>query len=70
MKLEHGSTVRMVVGHATSSIGNIDKIKRIELSWVYDMDVLQPRSLCFFWCNDHLYVSSVSVDVMDLPGRG
>ncbi|XP_039313635.1 pancreatic triacylglycerol lipase isoform X2 [Solenopsis invicta] len=70
MKLEHGSTARMVVAHPTGSIGNIGKIRRVELSWVYDMDVLQPRSLCFFWCNDHLYVNSVKVDAMDLPGRG
>lgn len=70
MKLEHGSTARMVVAHPTGSIGNIGKVRRIELSWVYDMDVLQPRSLCFFWCNDRLYVNSVSVDAMDLPGRG
>ncbi|XP_011149496.1 pancreatic triacylglycerol lipase isoform X1 [Harpegnathos saltator] len=70
MKLEHGSTARMVVAHPTGSIGNLGKVRRVELSWVYDMDVLQPRSLCFFWCNDHLYVNSVSVDAMDLPGRG
>lgn len=70
MKLEHGTTTRIVVAHPTGSIGNIGKIRRVELSWVYDMDVLQPRSLCFFWCNDRLYVNSVSVDAMDLPGRG
>ncbi|XP_029679814.1 pancreatic triacylglycerol lipase-like isoform X1 [Formica exsecta] len=70
MKLEHGTTARIVVAHPTGSIGNIGKVRRIELSWVYDMDVLQPRSLCFFWCNDRLYVNSVSVDAMDLPGRG
>ena len=68
MKLEHGSTVRMVVAAGPS--GEIGKIKRVELSWAYDMDVLQPRSLCFFWCNDRLYVNSVTVDVMELPGRG
>lgn len=70
MKLEHGTTARIVVAHPTGSIGNIGKVRRVELSWVYDMDVLQPRSLCFFWCNDRLYVNSVSVDAMDLPGRG
>nr|KAF7412973.1 hypothetical protein H0235_012824 [Vespula pensylvanica] len=67
MRLEHGSSVRMVVAHPSGSIG---KIRRVELSWSYDMDVLQPRSLCFFWCNDRLYVNSVNVDVMELPGRG
>ncbi|XP_020283949.1 pancreatic triacylglycerol lipase-like isoform X2 [Pseudomyrmex gracilis] len=70
MKLEHGSTVRMVVTHPTGSIGSIGKVRRVELSWVYDMDVLQPRSLCILWCNDRLYVNSVSVDAMDLPSRG
>ncbi|XP_012344813.1 pancreatic triacylglycerol lipase-like isoform X3 [Apis florea] len=70
MKLEHGSTVRMVVAHPVGASASLGKIKRVELSWTYDMDVLQPRSLCFFWCNDRLYVNSVTVDVMELPGRG
>ncbi|XP_006618059.1 pancreatic lipase-related protein 2-like isoform X4 [Apis dorsata] len=70
MKLEHGSTVRMVVAHPAGAFASLGKIKRVELSWTYDMDVLQPRSLCFFWCNDRLYVNSVTVDIMELPGRG
>ncbi|XP_008212238.1 pancreatic triacylglycerol lipase isoform X2 [Nasonia vitripennis] len=70
MKLEHGTTTRMVVAHPGGSTGEIGKIRRVELSWAYDMDVLQPRSLCFFWCNDRLYVNSVVVDIMELPGRG
>lgn len=70
MKLEHGSTVRMVVAHPAGTSTSLGKIRRVELSWTYDMDVLQPRSLCFFWCNDRLYVNSVTVDVMELPGRG
>ncbi|XP_015514393.1 pancreatic triacylglycerol lipase-like isoform X2 [Neodiprion virginianus] len=70
MKLEHGTTARMVVSHTGGASGDIGKIRRVELSWEYDMDVLQPRSLCFFWCNDRLYVNSVAVDIMELPGRG
>ncbi|XP_043465079.1 pancreatic triacylglycerol lipase-like isoform X1 [Leptopilina heterotoma] len=70
MKLEHGTSTRMVVAHPGGSTGEIGKIRRVELSWAYDMDVLQPRSLCFFWCNDHLYVNSILVDIMELPGRG
>ncbi|XP_071874686.1 pancreatic lipase-related protein 2 isoform X1 [Bombus fervidus] len=70
MKLEHGSTVRMVVAHSAGASGELGKIRRVELSWTYDMDVLQPKSLCFFWCNDRLYVNSVTVDVMEIPGRG
>ncbi|XP_033223397.1 pancreatic triacylglycerol lipase-like isoform X2 [Belonocnema kinseyi] len=70
MKLEHGTTTRMVVAHPGGSTGEIGKIRRVELSWAYDMDVLQPRSLCFFWCNDRLYVNSLVVDIMELPGRG
>ncbi|XP_012244596.1 pancreatic lipase-related protein 2 isoform X1 [Bombus impatiens] len=70
MKLEHGSTVRMVVAHPAGATGELGKIRRVELSWTYDMDVLQPKSLCFFWCNDRLYVNSVTVDVMEIPGRG
>ncbi len=67
MKLEHGTTTRMVIAHPGGDIG---KIRRVELSWAYDMDVLQPRSLCFFWCNDRLYVNNVVVDMMEIPGRG
>lgn len=33
------------------------------------MNVLEPRTLCLFWCNDHLYVKSVAVDVMQMPTR-
>lgn len=67
MKLEHGSSYSMVISHPTDLGGNI---KRIELSWEYDMNVLEPRTLCLFWCNDHLYVKSIAVDEMELPGRG
>lgn len=70
MKLEHGTTTRMVVAHPGGAADDIGKIRRVDLSWAYDMDVLQPRSLCFFWCNDRLYVKSVAVDIMELPGRG
>lgn len=70
MKLEHGTTTKIVVAHPAGATGDLGKIRRVELSWAYDMDVLQPRSLCFFWCNDRLYVDSILVDVMELPGRG
>ncbi|KAG7212404.1 hypothetical protein KM043_012722 [Ampulex compressa] len=70
MKLEHGSTARIVVAHPAGGTSDIGKIRRVDLSWTYDMDVLQPRSLCFFWCNNRLYVNSVTVDLMELPGRG
>ncbi|KAG5670692.1 hypothetical protein PVAND_000939 [Polypedilum vanderplanki] len=33
------------------------------------MNVLEPRNLCIFWCNDHLYVKSVTVDMMEMPSR-
>lgn len=67
MKLEHGSTYSMVLSHP-ADMGN--NIKKVELSWEYDMNVLEPRTLCLFWCNDHLYVKSVAVEEMELPGRG
>ena len=41
----------------------------MELNWSHDMNVLEPRSLCLFWCNDHLYVKSVIVEVMQMPSR-
>lgn len=67
MKLEHGTTYTVVVSHPVDIGGNI---KKMELNWEYDMNVLEPRSLCFLWCNDHLYVKSISIDQMELPGRG
>lgn len=67
MKLEHGTTHTVVVSHPADLGG---KIRKMELNWEYDMNVLEPRSLCLFWCNDHLYVKSVSVDEMEFPGRG
>lgn len=67
MKLEHGSTYAMVISHP-ADLGN--NIRRVELNWEYDMNVLEPRTLCLFWCNDHLYVKSVAVEEMELPGRG
>ncbi|XP_017784310.1 PREDICTED: pancreatic triacylglycerol lipase-like [Nicrophorus vespilloides] len=67
MKLEHGSTYSMVLSHPADLGGNI---KRMELNWEYDMNVLEPRTLCLFWCNDHLYVKSVSVEELEMPSRG
>lgn len=46
-----------------------DRIRKVELNWSHDMNVLEPRSLCLFWCNDHLYVRSVTVEVMQMPSR-
>ncbi|XP_071057677.1 pancreatic triacylglycerol lipase-like isoform X2 [Onthophagus taurus] len=67
MKLEHGSTYSMVLSHHADLGGNI---KKVELNWEYDMNVLEPRTLCLFWCNDHLYVRTIAVDELGLPGRG
>ncbi|XP_018561128.1 pancreatic triacylglycerol lipase [Anoplophora glabripennis] len=66
-KLEHGSTYTTVVSHPVDLAGNV---RKVELNWEYDMNVLEPRTLCLFWCNDHLYVKDVLVEEMELPGRG
>lgn len=66
-KLEHGSTYTTVVAHPVDMAGNI---RKVELNWEYDMNVLEPRTLCLLWCNDHLYVQNVLVEEMELPGRG
>ncbi|KAJ8984765.1 hypothetical protein NQ317_012128 [Molorchus minor] len=66
-KLEHGSTYTTVVSHPVDMAGNV---RKVELNWEYDMNVLEPRTLCLFWCNDHLYVKNVLVEEMELPGRG
>lgn len=60
-RMEHGTSRSFVVTHPD----DIGQVKRVEFYWEYDMDVLQPRSICFFWCNDHLYVSSVGVAEAD-----
>jgi pancreatic triacylglycerol lipase len=65
-KLEHGTTFTSVVSHPADLGGNI---KKVELNWEYELNVLEPKTICLFWCNDHLYVESVSVDEMALPGR-
>ncbi|XP_030766603.1 pancreatic triacylglycerol lipase-like [Sitophilus oryzae] len=66
-KLAHGSTYTTIVANPIDLAGNV---RKVELSWVYDMNVLEPKTLCLFWCNDHLYVKSVVVDQLELPGRG
>lgn len=66
-KLEHGSTYTTVISHPVDLAGNV---RKVELNWEYDMNVLEPRTLCLFWCNDHLYVKDVLVEEMELPGRG
>ncbi|XP_069354959.1 pancreatic triacylglycerol lipase-like isoform X4 [Maniola hyperantus] len=67
VKLEHGTSYTIVVTHPMDLGG---KVRKVELSWEYDMNVLEPRSLCILWCNDRLYVKSVIVDQMELPSRG
>ncbi|KAK7603674.1 hypothetical protein V9T40_003673 [Parthenolecanium corni] len=65
-KLEHGTSRSFVVAHPE----DIGRIRRIEFYWEYDMDVLQPRSICFLWCNDHLYVASIRVtETKDITAR-
>lgn len=65
-KLEHGTSRSFVVTHP-EDVGTINKV---EFYWEYDMDVLQPRSLCFLWCNDHLYVANIKVtETKDIMAR-
>ncbi|KAE8744829.1 hypothetical protein FOCC_FOCC008553 [Frankliniella occidentalis] len=66
VRLEHGEARSFVVTHPM----DMGPVRRAELYWEYDMDVLQPRSLCFFWCNDHLYVSHVQVQRLDMELAG
>ncbi|GLH06117.1 Phospholipase A1 1 [Gryllus bimaculatus] len=61
----HGQTRSFVVTHPT----DLGPVRRLDFYWEYDMDVLQPRSLCFFWCNDHLYVSRIEVAEVDMSPR-
>lgn len=65
IKLQHGSSRSFVVSHPIDA----RKIRKIEFFWEYDMNVLEPRSICLFWCNDHLYVSRIEVSEMDSSSR-
>lgn len=65
-RLEHGSTYQVVITNP-HDLG--DRIRKVELNWAHEMNVLEPRSLCLFWCNDHLYVKSLMVDTMQMPSR-
>ncbi|VEN52279.1 unnamed protein product [Callosobruchus maculatus] len=66
-KLEHGARYTAIATHPVDLAGNV---RKVELNWEYDMNVLEPRTLCLFWCNDHLYVRNVVVEEMEMPGRG
>lgn len=65
-RLEHGTTYQVVITNP-HDLG--DRIRKVELNWAHEMNVLEPRSLCLFWCNDHLYVKSLMVDTMQMPSR-
>ncbi|XP_063229934.1 pancreatic triacylglycerol lipase-like [Bacillus rossius redtenbacheri] len=65
VRLEHGQVRSFVATHPADA----GRIHKVEFYWEYDMDVLQPRSLCLFWCNDHLYVSSIEVAEMRISSR-
>uniref|UniRef100_A0A182P9X9 Lipase domain-containing protein n=1 Tax=Anopheles epiroticus TaxID=199890 RepID=A0A182P9X9_9DIPT len=65
-RLEHGTTYQVVVTNP-HDLG--DRIRKVELSWTHDMNVLEPTTLCLFWCNSHLYVKSIQVETMQMPSR-
>lgn len=65
-RFEHGTTYQVVIINPFD-LG--EKISKVELNWMHDMNVFEPRTLCLFWCNDHLYVKSVTVDMMQMPSR-
>lgn len=65
-RFEHGSIYQVII---TNQHDLGDKIRKVELNWSHDINVLEPRTLCILWCNDHLYVKSVTVDLMQMPSR-
>ncbi|KAK4876324.1 hypothetical protein RN001_012746 [Aquatica leii] len=65
-KLQHGTSYSVVLSHPQDLRGNV---KRVDLTWEYDMNVLEPRTICLFWCNNHVYVKSVFVDELEFPER-
>lgn len=65
-RMEHGSSYQIVITNP-HDLG--EKFKKIEMNWAHEMNVLEPRSLCLLWCNDHLYVKSITVETLHMPTR-
>lgn len=65
MKLQHGTSRSFVVSHPV----DVRNIRKVEFFWEYDMNVLEPRSICWLWCNDHLFLSRITVAEMDIAPR-
>jgi len=66
-RLEHGSTYQVVV---TNPFDIGDRIRKVELNWAHEMNMLEPRTFCIpLWCNDHLYVKAIQVEMMQMPSR-
>lgn len=66
-RLEHGTTYQIVITNP-HDIG--DRIRKVELNWAHEMNMLEPRTFCIpLWCNDHLYVKSIQVEMMQMPSR-
>lgn len=65
-RFEHGTVYQVVVTNP-HDLG--DRIRKVELSWTHDMNVLEPTTLCLLWCNNHLYVKTIQVETMQMPSR-
>ncbi|XP_058830872.1 pancreatic triacylglycerol lipase-like [Topomyia yanbarensis] len=65
-RFEHGTVYQVVVTNP-HDLG--DRIRKVELAWTHDMNVLEPTTLCLLWCNNHLYVKSIQVETMQMPSR-
>ncbi|KAG8039694.1 hypothetical protein G9C98_000423 [Cotesia typhae] len=65
IKLLHGSKKQIVALPPENTEYFIGKIRKVELSWIYDSKYPNFFYNCFF-CNDVLYVDSIIVDILEL----
>ncbi|XP_065212216.1 pancreatic lipase-related protein 2-like [Planococcus citri] len=62
LKFGHGTSPSFIVTHPQQ----ISNVSQIVLQWNKAIDILHPENTCVFWCNDHLYVKSITVETSDL----
>ncbi|CAD6230544.1 GSCOCG00006812001-RA-CDS [Cotesia congregata] len=65
IKLIHGSTKQIIALPPENTEYSIGKIRKVELSWIYDSKYTDFLYICIF-CNDVLYVESIIVDILEL----
>lgn len=66
MRFDHGNKYHFII----FDLGDLgDKFDEVELIWLYRKELLSPTTYCVIFCNDHLYVKSISIEPAPLPLR-